>query len=374
MTTLSRALLSHRRPVVDPLFLCLAWVLISILLPINNTVDGFCAYRLSAIKILPHGTRSSLNRQAHPNLVHKTFNMSKNDDDATSLQPIRAGFIGCGTIAYSIASGLANPKHAIFLSQHSLSLSSICVTRRSESRSTKLKDSYPDVVTVYDSAEEVVKNSEVVFLCVLPQHVDGVLGELTDEGVWNEDVHTLVSLVSTSKVDDLIRKTNLPPNKVYKMICLPPIAQREGCALLQPPASNNNGHPYLKSMLDALGGCVECANDDIMNAMMIPGCLMGPMYGIMRNNRDWLVKQGVPPEDASYFIGRTYLSIVQDAERDSREPARFDELIQEQTPGGLNEQSLRNLEQQGVFDAYNNAMNAILSRLEGKSDGSLPSK
>ena len=50
------------------------------------------------------------------------------------------------------------------------------------------------------------------------------------------------------------------------------------------------------------------------------------------------VKQGVSPEDASYFIGRTYLSIVQDAERNSRDPARFDKLIQEQTPGGLNEQ------------------------------------
>ena len=41
-------------------------------------------------------------------------------------------------------------------------------------------------------------------------------------------------------------------------------------------------------MLDALGGCVECANADIMNAMMVPSCLMGPMYGIMRNNREWL--------------------------------------------------------------------------------------
>ncbi|KAL7489416.1 hypothetical protein ACHAW6_015010 [Cyclotella cf. meneghiniana] len=358
---------------IGPQCLCLTWILIIILSPINNTVNGFSACRLSATQISPYTTRSSLNRHAHPNLVRNIFNMSMNDKDTVSLQPIRAGFIGCGTIAYSIASGLAKPSHAFYLSQHSLTLSSICVTRRSESRSTKLKESYPDVVTVYDSAEEVVKNSEIVFLCVLPQHVDGVLRDLRDKNVWNED-HTLVSLVSTSKVDDLIGKTNIPNNKVYKLICLPPIAQREGCALLQPPASNSNGHTYLKSMLDALGGCVECANDDIMNAMMIPGCLMGPMYGIMRNNRDWLVKQGVSPEDASYFIGRTYLSIVQDAERNSRDPSRFDELIEEQTPGGLNEQSLRNLEQQGVFDAYNNAMNAILSRLEGKSDGSLPTK
>jgi len=41
-------------------------------------------------------------------------------------------------------------------------------------------------------------------------------------------------------------------------------------------------------MLNALSGCVECANDDIMNAMMIPGCMMGPMYGVMANNRNWL--------------------------------------------------------------------------------------
>lgn len=54
------------------------------------------------------------------------------------------------------------------------------------------------------------------------------------------------------------------------------------------------------------------------------------------------VKQGVSPEDASYFLGRTYLSIVQDAERNSKDPTRFDELIKEQTPGGLNEQVSHN--------------------------------
>ena len=115
------------------------------------------------------------------------------------------------------------------------------------------------------------------------------------------------------------------------------------------------------------------------------------------------MKQGVSPEDASYFVGRSYLSIVQDAERNCRDPNRFDALIDEQTPGGLNEQvrcsfsslvhfdfsihklrasnsfsyptfvqSLRNLEAQGVFEAYDRTMDAVLSRLQGKSDGSLP--
>lgn len=65
--------------------------------------------------------------------------------------------------------------------------------------------------------------------------------------------------------------------------------------------------------------------------------------------------------------------MVQDAERDCRKPDRFDALVEEQTPGGLNEQALGNLDKQKVFGAYDNAMDAVLSRLQGKSDGSLPS-
>ncbi len=137
-------------------------------------------------------------------------------------------------------------------------------------------------------------------------------------------------------MEDLILQSNLPRNRVYKMICLPSIAKREGCALLQrapapssPPValplltdnsdddnisdngnekiyieqtgiqndnpnerdSRNNKHSNnidIKAILTALGGCVECPNDTIMNTMMITSCMMGPLYGVMRNNRDWL--------------------------------------------------------------------------------------
>lgn len=113
----------------------------------------------------------------------------------SELHRIRAGFVGCGTIAYSIASGLANPRHSSHLANEGLMLSSISVTRRSISKSSLLKDDYPDVVTVYETAMEVVSNCDVVFLCVLPHQVDGVLMELADGGTWRREDHTLVSLV-----------------------------------------------------------------------------------------------------------------------------------------------------------------------------------
>ena len=58
---------------------------------------------------------------------------------------------------------------------------------------------------------------------------------------------------------------------------------------------------------------------------------------VLKMNKN-AVKQGVSPQDASYFVGKSFLSMVQDAELDCDNPRRFDDLIDEQTPGGLNEQ------------------------------------
>lgn len=313
----------------------------------------------------------------HPVAIAEAFSvaMSQGGDESGSI-PLRAGFIGCGTIASAIASSLASPEHARHLADGAgVSLESISVTRRSEARSSALAAAFPGVVTVCDTPAEVVATSDLVFLCVLPQHVDGVLDEVRNE--WDGKRHTLVSLVSTSSVGGLVTATGLDGGRVYKMICLPAIEKREGCALLQPAAGADpdacpGGSVNVRRLLDSLGGCVVCPDDEAMNTMMVTTAMMGPLYGMMRNNREWLVARGISASDAGYFVSRSYLSMVQDAERSCREAKRLDELVAEQTPGGLNEQALGNLAEQGVFGAFDNAMDAVLSRLEGKSDGSLP--
>jgi pyrroline-5-carboxylate reductase len=176
--------------------------------------------------------------------------------------------------------------------------------------------------------------------------------------------------------------SRLPSDSIAKMICLPAVATLQGVSLVTPPQKVH--HPILLTLLQALGGFVECETQHQMNAMMVPTGMMGSMYGLLRTNRDWLVKQGVNPKDASYFVAQQYSSMMQDALNDDDNkdnddntggnhynPQRFDDLVEEQTPGGLNEQALQNLEQQGVWGAYENVMDALLDRLEGRSDGSL---
>jgi len=153
------------------------------------------------------------------------------------------------------------------------------------------------------------------------------------------------------------------------MICLPAVADLEGTPLLVPKSTCT-----IHKLLETLGGgtCVQCETEEIMEAMMVSTAMMGPVYGFMRANRDFLIKKGVPPKDANDVVARQFFAMTRDAlERSSEGDSSLDLLIEEQTPGGLNEQTLRNLESVGFLKSCDDTMEAVLERIQGKSDGSL---
>ena len=131
-----------------------------------------------------------------------TLSLSASDSLSVSV-----GCIGCGTIATAIATGLAT--------QDQVNLKSVAVSRRSESKSKALQESFPSLVTVHDDNQHVVDTSDIVFITVLPQQTSFVLQGL----VFDKARHTLVSLVSTSTLDGLASDSKLPPEQVSKVIC-----------------------------------------------------------------------------------------------------------------------------------------------------------
>ena len=117
---------------------------------------------------------------------------------------ISIGFVGFGTIASSIAEGL--------LTQDRRPVSQVYVSRRSNDKSSRLcrlfndgDGNYDDErpskarVVVCDDNSDIVRNSDIVFLCVLPQDADAVLRSL-DFGV--------VSGVDDISDDDFVVKKN----------------------------------------------------------------------------------------------------------------------------------------------------------------------
>ena len=155
---------------------------------------------------------------------------------------------------------------------------------------------------------------------------------------------------------------------------------------------------WLVQLLHQLGDVVQADSEEQMAIMTVPSALMGSFYGILRNNQRWLMQQGIPSDKAGLLIGRFYQGMMQDAAEkllfigdalddqqqegattpsNSRSAAHgatpeLDELIAEQTPGGLNEQGLENLSTLGALKAYDQVQDSILARIQGKSDGSLP--
>jgi pyrroline-5-carboxylate reductase len=96
---------------------------------------------------------------------------------------VRVGFVGCGTIASAIATGLATQ------TKHPLEF--IAVSRRSEKNSAALAEKFPSVITVHDENQEILDKADLIFICVLPQQTSQALQGL----VFDKSRHHLVSLV-----------------------------------------------------------------------------------------------------------------------------------------------------------------------------------
>jgi len=96
---------------------------------------------------------------------------SQNQNDNIS-QGQTIGFIGCGTIASAIATGLLtqqNPDHIIH---------KVYVTKRSEAKSAALSNRFGQKIVVTEDNQNIVDHSDILFLCVLPQHEESVLKAL----------------------------------------------------------------------------------------------------------------------------------------------------------------------------------------------------
>ena len=83
---------------------------------------------------------------------------------------------------------------------------------------------------------------------------------------------------------------------------------------------------------------------------------------MQRAAAQWLVSQGVEDTNASAYVGSMFATVCADGK--GAPAGHFDKLVAEQTPGGLNEQVIRELTESGTYDQVGKSLGNVLDRLK----------
>ena len=89
---------------------------------------------------------------------------------------------------------------------------------------------------------------------------------------------------------------------------------------------------------------------------------MAPFYELLRVSSDWLIDKGVDRSKATSYITELFLGLSQDAV--NKKSTGLKKLVAEsQTPKGLNEQALKELQRGKFYSKLSKTLNNIHTRL-----------
>ena len=256
---------------------------------------------------------------------------------------MKLGFIGTGEITVAMVTGFCTaPRRPdrIYLSPRNAEKAAALAGRFAE-------------VEVMPANQAVVDQADWVVLAVRPQVALDVVAPLDFRA--GQGVVTVIADLPLAKVAELVA----PAEALAQVVPLPPVARRLGPIAMCPPSAP------VAELFGRIGTVVEVESAEQIDAFWSATALMAPYYALLGRSADWLLQQGVPRQAANRYIGAMFNALSATALDASA--AGFDGLTAaSQTPGGLNEQALRALSEEGWHDAVTRALEAVLARLQGR--------
>ncbi len=253
---------------------------------------------------------------------------------------MKLGFIGTGKIASSVINGIC---------KSSINYDKILISYRNSKISKKLKNKYKKI-SVHKNNQEIVNNSNWIFLAVTP-----TVGQKMIKDLKFRSNQTIVSFISTITIPELKRMIKVKAD-IVRAIPLPPISLKKGPVPICPP------NRKVKNFFNKIGSTIEIKNEKLSNNFWSTSGMMASYYEILKIMSDWLIKKGVKRLDAQKYITTLFLALSEDAVVNSKKELKY--LVKEsQTPKGLNEQGLREMNKKGVYKSVLNTLNSIHKRL-----------
>jgi pyrroline-5-carboxylate reductase len=256
----------------------------------------------------------------------------------------KLGFLGAGAITSAMVTGLkasGKETRAILLSPRNGAVAAALANRF-------------DNVSVAASNQELVEECETVVIAVRPQIAQEVLAALRFPARAN-----VISLVSGLPVRRLVELT-APATRISRAVPLPSAARGMSPTAIYPR------DPEVMELFARVGAVIAVEEEGRFDALCVITATMATYFAFASASAAWLERHGVHPPQARDYVANIYMGLAQTTVEAPRRS--FAELAADHaTRGGTNEQVLGYLKQLGVFDRFDEALDAILRRVTGRA-------
>jgi len=253
---------------------------------------------------------------------------------------MKLGFIGTGKISSSVITGICNS--GIYNKK-------ILVSPRNKKIAKKLKKIFKRV-SIAKNNQEIVDKCNWVFLALTPKVGEKILPKLNFRS--NQKIISFISTINLTQLKKIVKKKV----KIVRAIPLPPISLGKGPVPIFPPDK------HVKNFFDKIGTTVEIRSEKLSKNFWATSGMMAPFYEILKVLSDWLVKKGIKRNEAQKYITSLFVALSEDSVVNSKKHLKY--LVAEsQTPGGLNEQGVKELRRSGFYKSLEKSLNSIIKRL-----------
>tara|TARA_A100001015_G_scaffold207160_1_gene231669 strand:- start:801 stop:1562 length:762 start_codon:yes stop_codon:yes gene_type:complete len=249
------------------------------------------------------------------------------------------GFIGTGNIVSDVIAGISNSK---------ISYKKIIISPRNKKKAIYLKKKFKRIIIAKNN-QAVIDISDWIFLGVLPQVGEKILPKLNFK-----KKQIIISFMSSPKhsiLKKLIKKNLI----IVRAIPMPPIRLGKGPVVIFPP------NKKIKNFFNKIGTTIEVKNEKLSKNFWTISGTMASFYELLNVLSTWLTKKKINKLDAQKYVTFLYSALADLAATNSIKPLK--NLVDEQTPGGLNWQGVNQLRKKGFYKKIELILNNIYKRL-----------
>lgn len=258
----------------------------------------------------------------------------------------RIGFLGAGQMAEALARGLIN-KGVVAPQQ-------ICCTDPVQGR----KDLFRSFGSAaYDTALEVAKNSQVLFLAVKPQYVHTVLQEIKPELTEN---HVVVSIAAGIPMDKLLDAAGSDTHMIRVMPNTPCLVGETAAAMCLGGKAHSEDERLVKTLFEAVGK-IFTVDEKLLSAVTgLSGSGPAYIFMVVEALADGGVRAGLPRDIAQALAAQTVLGSAKMVLETGKHPGALKDMVT--SPGGTTIAGVHELEKGGLRAAMINAVVAATNR------------